>query len=350
MKKILHLAYNAKGGVNTFIQQIVANTINEYDNTICIINNYDGGELDNDSRLNIVHFKKNKCFSLSVIIGIIREIKRNDVVHVHLFPMFYLVAFLIPFFRHKTFVLTEHASRNNRRKYSWIRYVEIFIYKRYSYVVGVSNSCSTNLKEWLLNKVSIVTINNGIERNDAYGQIIRINYGKEYGITAKYVIVMVARLTNEKEFETPFGAFTYLNDDYHLVILGDGYLKEHLEFLIKSKNIENRVSLLGFKNNVLNHIVGSSLSMLSSYGEGFSLSILESLAMHVPCIGSDVDGIRDVLPNSHRFKLEDDKALASLIENVVMRRIEPMDFDSLLEKFSLRKTIRGYKILYNSMI
>ena len=112
---------------------------------------------------------------------------------------------------------------------------------------------------------------------------------------------MVARLSTDKDFLTLLKAMTLLNDDYHLVLVGDGELYQQIIDETHQLSLEKKVTLLGNRADVASIFSASTLSVLSSHAEGMGLTIIESLAVRTPCIGSDVEGIKDLLPNTYRF-------------------------------------------------
>ena len=342
--KILHVVSNSLGGVHTVLQEIIKGTIDKYDIYVLILGK--SSDFDKQIQENIHLFKIGRgIYNLSSFSKLIKLIKEVDIVHVHLFPTLYYCAILSWLYK-KNFIYTEHASVNNRRKYKILRFLEIPIYKSYNHIVAVSESCKRNLCAWLMNKVDVYTINNGINIENYKADSI-FDFSK-IGIHAKYVITMVARLSSDKDFHTLFDAMTLLNNDYHLVLVGDGELRKPLETEILKKELTGRVSLLGYRSDVANILAASTLSVLSSYAEGFSLVILESLILHIPCIGSHVDGIVDILPESYMFEQGDCKALADLIIKVANNDIERLQYDKILNTFSVQSMVNAYLNLYES--
>lgn len=345
-KRIAHVLPFSLGGVNTILQNIVAGTVDDYEITVFIVGSYENMNQSIVERIRFVSLNQKRFLSLKMIIELVRLVKRNDIIHVHLFPAFYFCAFLKPFFRKKDFIYTEHASINNRRRYNILHYIEIPIYNAYNRVIAVSDSCKNNLDIWLRHKVSVQTINNGIDMRQYHSQS-KFDF-ESIGISSKYIITMVARLSADKDFHTIIGAMSLLNADYHLVFVGDGDLRLQIETEIRRLSLTDKITLLGYRTNVMEILSSSTLSVLSSYAEGLGLVILESLALGVPCIGSDVDGIRDVLPDSYRFENGNSAALAKLIEKVITNKNETLSYSKILEKYSVQKMIISYRELYNN--
>jgi glycosyltransferase involved in cell wall biosynthesis len=121
----------------------------------------------------------------------------------------------------------------------------------------------------------------------------------ELGLTLdEFVIVMIARLDPWKDFETFLEAAKIViekNSKVRFLIVGDGELRHYIEALIMDLCLESNVKLLYEKKDVFNYLNASDISVLSTNGEGFSNSILESMAMSKPVIATNVGGNSEML-------------------------------------------------------
>ena len=94
----------------------------------------------------------------------------------------------------------------------------------------------------------------------------RIDY-KNYGIKNKKVILAVGRLTVQKNFSyliSEFSNFLRKNDNYVLVILGEGEKKNNLLKIVEKKKLTKHVYFLGKVNNVYEFMKSSDVFLLSS--------------------------------------------------------------------------------------
>ncbi|MDN0071270.1 glycosyltransferase [Bacteroides caecigallinarum] len=338
-KRILHIVPSYIGGVKTVVDEIINNL--DYNNVTLVV--FEGGNNSIKKNIKFTNLEHSNFFRK--ILMLYNIIKSNDIIHVHQFPALYYCAILrMLFFRNKKFIFTEHASNNNRRNVKMLKFVEILIYKQYDYVIAVSNSCKKNLLKWLNNSIYVKTINNGININQ-FTINNTINF-KELNIDSRYIITMVSRLNKDKDFKTLLHSMIYLDNNFHLILVGDGVLRKNIEQEIKKYNLSDKITLLGFREDVKDILYSSSISVLSSYAEGMSLAIFESLAVNTPCIGSDVDGICDVLPSKYRFKVGDSKRLAEMIKQTVTDKEYP--FEEILNPFSLDKMLNSYNKIYSS--
>ena len=106
----------------------------------------------------------------------------------------------------------------------------------------------------------------------------------------KKYIIGVGRLTKQKNFSLLVNAFYKINIDnpeYNLVILGDGEERENLELLIKKFHLEDKVFLIGFKENAYKYIRSAKCFILSSRWEDPGFVLLEASFLNIPIIASN---------------------------------------------------------------
>lgn len=107
------------------------------------------------------------------------------------------------------------------------------------------------------------------------------------------VIVGVGRHVESKNFELLIDAFYEVQktlSDYALEIYGKGPLTESYKERCKQLGIENKVSFLGFCDNIEDKIYGASLFVLPSNVEGIPVSLIEAMALSTPSISTDFEG------------------------------------------------------------
>ena len=108
----------------------------------------------------------------------------------------------------------------------------------------------------------------------------------------QYTIVFVGRLT--KNHKRPhllieaFGKLAAKYPDWHLELWGDvdqrAYYEE-LKFMIKNKNLQDRVFLKGTSNEIPNVLQRCDIFAFPSAYEGFGLALGEAMSMGLPAVG-----------------------------------------------------------------
>ena len=114
-------------------------------------------------------------------------------------------------------------------------------------------------------------------------------------VSEKYVdrIVFVGRLTKQKNLFNLISAIA--KTEFTLDIYGEGELQGALGR--HAKNERARVNFMGIvPNNILPEILNCySCFILTSYFEGMPKTLLEAMACGLACIGTDVDGINELI-------------------------------------------------------
>lgn len=104
------------------------------------------------------------------------------------------------------------------------------------------------------------------------------------------IIVTVGRLEEQKNHKMLIEAFSKLPEEfkeYKLIIYGEGSLRNKLEEQINELKLKDRVLLPGQVDNVKEKIYKASLFVLSSNYEGMPNSLMEAMALGLPCISTD---------------------------------------------------------------
>lgn len=112
------------------------------------------------------------------------------------------------------------------------------------------------------------------------------------------VICHIAGFRPEKGHTVLLDAFGMLardNQDVLLLFVGDGVLRPEIEERARKANLTNRVHFLGNLADVRPALAASDCSVLASTGETFSIAMLESLAMRVPVVATDIGGTAEAV-------------------------------------------------------
>lgn len=111
-----------------------------------------------------------------------------------------------------------------------------------------------------------------------------------YKRNRKKEIVAVGRLVPEKNYQMLFYALKeVLNEfpEYILRIYGEGPLQEELEECKRKLGLDEKIFLMGNKDDIFDWIYDSALFVLSSKVEGMPNSLMEAMALGLPVIATD---------------------------------------------------------------
>jgi glycosyltransferase involved in cell wall biosynthesis len=107
--------------------------------------------------------------------------------------------------------------------------------------------------------------------------------------------------------------------DIKLILLGDGQYRAELEALAATLGLGQRVSFQGLlptSEAVREELDRADIFVLPSHQEGLPKAMVEAMARSLPCIGSTVGGIPELLPSEDLVPPGDVTALASKIREV----------------------------------
>jgi glycosyltransferase involved in cell wall biosynthesis len=109
-----------------------------------------------------------------------------------------------------------------------------------------------------------------------------------------FLIGAVGRLAEEKAFDLLLRSVHALVGrglDAHLVIVGEGSERSHLQRLASDLNIADRVTLPGWQSDVRGYFEAMDVFALSSRREGLPNVVLEAMALEVPVVATRVNGV-----------------------------------------------------------
>lgn len=129
----------------------------------------------------------------------------------------------------------------------------------------------------------------------------------------KFSIVAVGRLDKIKGFDLLIRAVSELKFDFELKIYGQGGERQNLQNLIDSLNLQDRVQLCGFCDDVAAALSASHLHVISSRKEGFPVILIEGIFYSPVLISTRVGGISEIL--SEEF-LYETAALSAKIDEI----------------------------------
>lgn len=121
-----------------------------------------------------------------------------------------------------------------------------------------------------------------------FNQVDEVFYRTVYD-GERHDIVTTGRLTAQKNHKMLIHAFAMIADRIpdNLVIYGEGELRGELEALVAELHLKDRIFLPGSITDVANTIRSAKLFVLSSDYEGMPNSLMEAMALGLPCLSTD---------------------------------------------------------------
>jgi len=120
----------------------------------------------------------------------------------------------------------------------------------------------------------------------------------EYGILEnEKVVIHISNFRQVKRVTDIVKTFAIINKKLQskLLLVGDGPEMTVVSQLVRELNLQDSVLFLGKQENVAELYSISDLKLLLSEKESFGLVLLEAMACGVPCIGTNIGGIPEVI-------------------------------------------------------
>ena len=352
-KTILHIINNlGRGGAETMLVTVVKE-LKDYNNIIVTLfpENHFADELECD---------KYYCLNLSSIFQIPfsshrlkKIIKENnvDIVHSHLFWPTLLARMGTP--KNIPLITTIHAFIATSVEYKkwYIRWLDRITYK--------------------FHKNIIITVAKGAL--DEYFNFLKVKRYKAYALhtfvdvkifndsnaafksdNTVFKLVTVGALRIQKNHAYLLEAFKLLDKEkFQLDMYGEGPLRSSLETVINGNGLN--VNLKGEVKNIQSVLNQYDLYVMSSTFEGFSLSVLEAMAMRMPLLLSDIRSFREQCENTAEyFKLNDvkdftEKLNALALDKKHLHELAEAGHERAVNNFTLEQHMQGLRKIYSEV-
>lgn len=242
-----------------------------------------------------------------IFLRLFRLLARNryDIVHTHLIGANVLATPLAALYRVPVRV-THDQTHDDVRDYSVIhRWLDMLANRLNHHVIAVSSSIRAFLhcKEKLPDdKISVIYNSVDLMRfSGSNNPKAREGERHRWDLPADGLIVGgVGRLHYQKNFPLFLEVAAEVCARFPqalFVIAGEGPERAALEDMTRKLGIASRVRFLGFVRDMPELYQSLDLLLLTSHFEGTPLTVLEAMAMGVPVVASQVDGVAEVLEN-----------------------------------------------------
>ena len=297
MEKVIFVTNFLGNGGAARVMSVVANYLVErnIEVEICSFLDREGTyKLNKKIKYNIIECKKqnNTLKKIERIFKLRKILKESKGATIISFEYFVNMQTIIAnMFLKNRLIVSERNDPNKMGNGKIVRRLRNFLYKYIDYLV-----CQTlDAKAYFPQKIQ--------EKTVIIPNPIMPNLPKRFEGKRKKEIVTFCRIEKQKNLKMMVDAFKMLSTDYgdyKLVIYGDGTFKKELEEYIKKINLENKIIINHFIQDVHSRIVDSCMFVSSSDYEGISNSMLEAMGMGLPTICTDCPcgGARMMIENN----------------------------------------------------
>jgi L-malate glycosyltransferase len=317
----------------------------------------------------VVHIPKKDGFDLSAMLRINRIIQEHeiDVINAHHYMPFFYSFLGSTILNKRKLVYTEHsvpeveAILSSKHKY-----LLRLLLRNTNQVVCISNAICEVFRHAFPRKTEkFRAIANGVDIDHFITSIDRDMLRSKWGILpSHFVIGTVANFRKVKNHACLIKALDHLQNEYPFIrsiLVGQGFAedtdnsKEEVLSLIKAYGLEERVILTGYQKDIPSLLKTFDLFCLPSFSEGLPVCVLEAMSAGVPIVGSDVQGINEIVFSEKTgilYPSNDDYALANVLERLVndsslRRSISDNAFSYVKQKHGIHKWVSEYERLFS---
>ena len=290
-----------------------------------------------------------------VIYKLRRYVCSYDVIHVHLFPAQYWVAWAHCLWRGKgRLVTTEHNTYNRRCKYHLTSWLDRKVYSFYDAIVCISRATLDFMKGRVENTETLCVVVNGIRTKEFRNQKPPEDEAVRC-LKNCFVLMQVARFQEQKNQDCVIRALAFLPQCVHAVFVGEGERLEVCRRLAWDLGVSDRVHFLGNRSDVPRLWAVADVGVMSSHWEGFGLAAVEGMAAGKPVIVSRVPGLSDVVKDG-RLQFEPDNArdladkVLSLYAHPDFRREMSEKAVAVARQYDLSVMVDGYRMIYEKIV
>lgn len=362
--KIIHVVISLNvGGAERLVYDLVRAPVFQVNRPVVCCMDAVGelGELLQEQGYNVYCKGRRPGLDLEMIIWLAALIKKEkaDVVHAHQYsPLFYSVPAALVAGGVKV-IYTEHGRFYPERK-SWKRTLfNPLLALGIDHLVSIAASTAQAMATYDNLPLSrIKVIHNGIDCSGLRPVFDSSAKRKELGLSETCRIVgTAARLNRIKNIPMMLRSFKAVLEaipDCCLVIAGQGEEESALRNLAQELCIEDRVKFIGLRFDLPYVYQLFDVFLLSSFSEGISVTLLESMASEVPSVTTDVGGNREVVVEGETgfmVGVDDDPLMARRIHELLSNPLEAQRIGKNARlrvegEFSFTSMVSAYRKLY----
>ncbi|MHA1629820.1 MAG: glycosyltransferase family 4 protein [Candidatus Heimdallarchaeota archaeon] len=262
-------------------------------------------------------------------------------------------------------VYTVHSGWEiQQTSWKW-RIVGRFLVKFIDSLICVNHSFLKSLeKTFKVNPSKNIAIPNGVVLSNLYNKETCQFLKTKLNILPNDIVIgNIANLKKVKNHIMLLKGFNNIVKNHNhvkLLVIGQGFEndsenteKEIVNF-IKENGLQNNVLLLGYRSDISELLNIMDIFCLTSVKEGLPLSLIEAMAAGLPLVGTNVEGIRDVIihnENGFLIDLNDIKGLEKAIhvlltDETLRRKFGYESKKNAKNKYSLSHCIDSYQNLF----
>ena len=323
---------------------------------LIILNNNIHYEKAQQNRYEIFTLKRGNIFSISNQILNICKAFKPEIIHSWAANATIYSLYTVTKLKLKLIDSSISTAPNKVKIFSKINLINQIIFRNTDLIIANSQA---GLKSYNVPKNKSIFIHNGFDFNRINNLTSKNEIRRKFSISTKKVVTMVASFSEKKDYNSYISAALIILDvreDITFLCIGTGDSTQYEKMVPIAK--KDYVKFLGRQSDVESIINICDISILATYTEGISNSLMESMALGKPVIATDGGGTSELVinnetgylvsPQSHDeiadkiLKLLDNNSLRNLMGEKSKVRIE--------EKFNITKMTKLFLDAYNQVL
>lgn len=269
----------------------------------------------------------------------------------------------------KALVFTAHSRWEvEEMPFKW-RVAGGYLLRRLDASIGVAPDVSSAIRTvFNTGAHQTATIENGVD-TDLFAQQKDVGGLRgSLGLTDRDIVIgMVANLKKVKNHLFLLQAFAQVAEEFEnvkLLLVGQGFTgesdntEEDLRLFVNNHRLAGRVLFLGYRTDISELLRVFDVFCLTSLREGLPIGLIEAMAAGLPVVGTNVEGIRDVVTRNVDGILVEPGDVTALRNTLIglirdeRRRNElgRAGQEKSVQKYSLQRCVREYEQLFLSLV
>ncbi len=283
--------------------------------------------------------------------------ERFDIIHDHNGPP--LVRLSKIWSPHSIFIQHIHGTKLGPEKWESSR---VLLWKRVTaklvdwYIANSQYTREIAMRKEKISENLISVIYNGINVDKFVGESESShlsNVRKELGIKPEeWVVGIVGNLVPAKGIDKFIQVAKRVNNA-KFVIVGEGALRNELEHLVETLNLNGKVIFTGARDDIPDILSVFDVFLFTSNWEAFGITLIEAMASGVPVVAFKVGGVAEVVPEGCGILIP--PSINKAVESIIFLRENPEIAKKMIDRarewvmgeFNINRTAKRVENIYS---
>jgi glycosyltransferase involved in cell wall biosynthesis len=277
---------------------------------------------------------------------------KYDIFHVHNFSTTLPLEIYCKL-KKKSIIYSPHFHPVGSNKiFFFIKPIYDLLFNRVLFKTAARIICVSNiernyiLKKFNVDEKKIEVIPNGVN-------LKKIRNENKIDVDKK-IILYVGRLEKYKNVEVGIQALKYLDDEFKLVIIGNGKYEQHLKNIVNDNKLQERVEFIGKVSNKKLYQWLNSADLVYNFSsiEAFGITVIEGLAAGNRVLVNKEMGLGEL---SYLFENVDSidihqMSFYEIAESITQSLCKTFVKEKAIEEYDWINISRKYENIYNELI